>query len=249
MEHIRTDIMGMPIRIVIARDEVDEGIFTEAFTRLEEIDERFSTYKETSEISRINRGEVLEGQWSADMKDVFALAEKTKKETDGFFDIRTPEGTIDPSGVVKGWAIQTVFGSLLTKGEVNILVDIAGDVATHGVNENGEDWAIGIKNPFNTEEIVKIVYPKGRGVATSGQYERGAHIYNPISKEEASSTLESVTVVAPTILEADLLATATFAMGEQGLTYVQKISGVEVYAIRKDRTSVMTPGFSALTIL
>lgn len=249
MEKIRPDIMGMPIRIVIARNEVDESIFNEAFSLLHQIDERFSTYKDTSEISRINRGGILESDWSKDMKEVFDLGEKTKKETNGFFDIRTPKGTIDPSGVVKGWAIQKAFDLLLAKGEANILVDIAGDVATHGVNEKGKEWALGIKNPFNTDEVVKIVYPKGRGVATSGQYERGAHIYNPISGEEAASTLESVTVVAPTILEADLLATALFAMGEQGLTYAQKRDGVAVYAIRKDRTSVMTPGFLEFTTL
>ncbi len=247
MEHIRTDIMGMPVRIVIARDDVDESVFAEAFTKLIAIDERFSTYKETSEISRINRGEVPESRWSEEMKEVFALAEETKKETGGFFNIETLSGIIDPSGVVKGWAIQKVFDLLLSRGETNILVDIAGDVATNGVNEEGKSWAIGIKNPFNTEEVIKILYPKGKGVATSGQYERGAHIYNPISGREASSTLESVTVIAPTILEADLLATTVFAMGEEGLTYAQQKEGVEVYAVRKDRTSLMTPGVAHLT--
>ncbi len=237
----------MPVRIVIARDGVDESLFDDVFAVLTDIDERFSTYKNTSEISRINSGDILEQDWSEDMKEIFVIAEETKKETNGFFDIQKPDGMIDPSGVVKGWAIQKVFDMLLTKGEVNILVDIAGDVASHGVNANGEEWALGIKNPFNTEEIVKIVYPKGKGVATSGQYERGAHIYNPRTGTEASSTLESVTVIAATILEADLLATALFAMGEQGLSYAQKRSGVEVYAIRKDRTSLMTPGFSELT--
>lgn len=249
MEHIRTDIMGMPIRIVIAHHGVHENIFNEAFALLEEIDERFSTYKNTSEISRINTGQVSESEWSEDMKEVCELAEKTKKDTNGFFDIRTPDGFLDPSGVVKGWAIQKVFDLLLSKGEENILVDVAGDVATHGRNEKGEEWAIGIKNPFNTEEVVKIVYPRGKGVATSGTYARGAHIYNPHTGESASGTLESVTVVAPTILEADLLATAVFAMGEDGLLYAEQTEGVEAYAIRPDRTSVMTAGFSLLSSL
>lgn len=247
MEQIRTDIMGMPIRIVIARDDVPESVFTDVFNTLEEIDERFSTYKTTSEIEKINRHELSEDEWSVDMKAVFALAEQTKKDTHGFFDIQTPQGTIDPSGVVKGWAIQTVFDQLLHNGEEHVLVDIAGDVATHGKNEQGEEWAIGITNPFNSKEIVKIVYPRGKGVATSGRYARGAHIYNPLTGEPASGTLESVTIVAPTILQADLLATAVFAMGEQGLRYAEQTEGVEAYAIRSDRTSVMTSGFSALT--
>ena len=241
--------MGMPIRIVIAREGVDETLFDEVFTYLTEIDERFSTYKPTSEIEQINRHELREQDWSDDMKEVFEIAEKTKRDTNGFFSIHTPEGRIDPSGVVKGWAIQNVFDLLLSKGEENILVDIAGDVATSGTNEKGEEWAIGITNPFNTDEVVKIVYPHGKGVATSGRYARGAHIYNPHTGASVSGTLESVTVVASTILEADLLATAVFAMGEEGLLYAEQKEGIEAYAIRSDKTSVMTSGFSKLTTL
>lgn len=247
MEQLRTDIMGMPIRLRIVGEEVSEALFEKAFSLLEDIDERFSTYKETSEISKINRDEIAEGAWSIDMEEVFEIAEVTKEETGGYFDIEKPDGTIDPSGVVKGWAIQKVYEFLIEEGVENFLIDIAGDIATHGVNEKGESWALGIKNPLNETEVIKIVYPKGAGMATSGTYARGAHIYNPHIPSDPLDTFISLTVVAPTILLADLLATSAFAMGAKGMEYLQELDGVEGYAVRKDGTATMTTGFNALT--
>src|SRR6185369_13936543 len=94
-------IMGMPIEIEIVAPH-PEAALEDAFASLVAVDERFSTYKDTSEISRINRGELALAGASAEMQQVFALAELTKLETDGYFDIRRSDGYIDPSGVVKG---------------------------------------------------------------------------------------------------------------------------------------------------
>ena len=74
-------------------------------TYFEYIDRTFSTFKPDSEISKINRGEIIEKDWSEDMKVIFELAEKTKNETDGYFDIVDNNGKYNPSGIVKGWAI------------------------------------------------------------------------------------------------------------------------------------------------
>lgn len=246
MERIRTDIMGMPIRVVVC-GEPPESLFDEAFSHLASVDEQFSTYKKTSEISRINRGEISEAEYSQEMQEVLALAEQTRKQTDGYFNVHTPTGTIDTSGVVKGWAIQKVVEELERKGQHDFLIDIAGDVATSGMNEVGQPWSLGIRNPFNTKEIVKVVYPKGKGVATSGTYERGAHIYNPHKAGDTLNHLASITVVAPTILEADLLATASFAMGHEGIVFLENTADVEGYAIDSLGIATMTSGFTSLT--
>ena len=97
-------VMGMPITIMIA-DAVHNSIFEEIFSYFVYVDEKFSTYKPTSEILRINRGELVEKDWSDDMKTVMRLCKETTKETDGYFNITTPMGGLDPSGLVKGWAI------------------------------------------------------------------------------------------------------------------------------------------------
>ncbi len=241
--------MGMPISIEIVDANLSEESFTAAFEYLSEIDTRFSTYKFDSEISRINRGEIKESNWSEPVKVVFALAEKARRETEGYFDIHQPNRTIDPSGVVKGWAIKNTAALLAQRGHQNFMVEAAGDIAVSGMNAGGGEWSIGIRNPFNREEIVKVVYPKGKGIATSGSYVRGAHIYNPHDAGDALDTVVSVTVIGGDVLESDILATAAFAMGEKGIDFLERTDGFEGYSITKDGIATQTSGFSAYTTI
>lgn len=98
-------IMGMPITIEVTEPSVTQEDLDTVFAYFLSVDERFSPYKDTSELSKINRGELLSAQYSEDMKIILALCEQTRDETDGYFDIEH-DGIIDPSGMVKGWAIQ-----------------------------------------------------------------------------------------------------------------------------------------------
>ena len=86
------DMMGMPITVDIVGDERKNSIDL-VFDYLKYVDEKFSTYKETSEITSINRGKLEEKNYSDDMKLVFSLSEETKKLTDGYFDIQKPDGS------------------------------------------------------------------------------------------------------------------------------------------------------------
>jgi thiamine biosynthesis lipoprotein len=237
-------IMGMPIEIEIVGENVDESL-EDAFDLLSEVDTRFSTYKEDSEISCINRGEIDIKDSSPEMHEVFALAEKTKQETDGYFDIRRPDGCIDPSGIVKGWAILKASERIKAHGHTDFFVNAGGDIASNGKNSQGEDWSFGIRNPFNTSEIIKAVYPKGAGIATSGSYIRGAHIYNPHTPEQGLLDLVSITIIGPDVLEADRFATAAFAMGKEGIAFIEKLPGLEGYAIDSKGIATFTSGFSA----
>ena len=171
-------IMGMPVIIEV----VDPGVATQdldsIFAYFEYVDRKFSTYKPDSEISLINRQELTLDQSSEDMQAIFALAEQTRLETDGFFNIDR-NGRYDPSGIVKGWAIQTAAGLLKQAGFEYYYVDAGGDMQVSGRNAQGQDWRVGIQNPFNPKEIVKVLSIRDCGVATSGTYVRGQHIYNP----------------------------------------------------------------------
>jgi FAD:protein FMN transferase len=245
MKDIRL-IMGMPIEIDIVADAPQE-VFEDAFAYLVSVDERFSTYKKESEISRINRGEVTLEEASADMQFVCAIAERTKFETNGYFDIKKPDGTLDPSGVVKGWAIKSAAARIRAAGFDHYFVNAGGDIASSGKNAEGKDWSVGIRNPFNTDEIVKVVYPRGQGIATSGSYIRGAHIYNPHAPLEEIQDVVSLTVIGPDVLEADRYATAAFAMGKAGSAFIESLPGFEAYAIDADGTATLTSGFEAYT--
>lgn len=238
--------MGMPatVELVSGTQESLNAIFN----FFAEVDERFSTYKQNSEIMKINRGEIAEPEWSSEMREIFALAEQTKKETGGYFSITKPDGSIDPSGIVKGWAIQGAAKLAESMGYKNYFLDIGGDIQSCGTDEKGDEWSVGIRNPFNREEIVKVVRPAGRGVATSGTYIRGQHIYNPHAIGEEIRDIVSLTVVGPDVYEADRFATAAFAMGKGGIAFIEALSGFEGYVIDGNGVATMTSGFGALTI-
>lgn len=238
--------MGMPIEIEIIGDNVSDALET-AFAYFVAVDNRFSTYKNDSEISRINRGEINESEMSAEMREVFVLAEKTKEETNGYFNINRPDGIIDPSGVVKGWAILNAATLIRNSGNENFFINAGGDIAMNGKNDKGEDWSFGIKNPFQTSEIVKVIYPRGKGIATSGSYLRGNHIYNPLNPKEELRDIVSITVIGPDVLEADRFATAVFAMGKNGILFIEQLPGFEGYAIDINGIATMTSRFSLYT--
>jgi len=240
-------IMGMPIEIEIVGDN-PKNVLEAAFAYLVAVEERFSVYKEESEISRMNRGELPRAASSEEMKEVFALGEKTKRESQGYFDICKPNGLIDPSGIVKGWAIKNTAALIHTKGYENYFVNAGGDIAMNGKNTEGKEWSVGIRNPFSINEIVKVVYPKGCGIATSGSYIRGDHIYNPHAPEEKIQEIVSITVIGPDVLEADRFATAAFAMGKGGIEFIERLPGFEGYMIDAKGVATMTSGFEAYTV-
>lgn len=239
--------MGMPITVEVVDPSATKETVDMVFDYFDSVDKRFSTYKEESEISRINRGEIQKENASAEMQEVFRLSEETKKETHGYFDILKPDGSIDPSGLVKGWAIWNVAKLLEKNGFKNFFVDAGGDIQVRGKNSKGNTWNFGIRNPFNRDEIVKVVYLKDGGIATSGIYIRGQHIYNPHTKEANILDIMSLSVIGPNVYEADRFATAAFAMGRTGLAFIEGLEGFEGYMIDKDGMGFETSNFANYT--
>lgn len=233
--------MGMPVTIEVIDTRVTNEDIQEVFAYFHYIDKKFSTFKKDSEISKINRGELKVSQSSNEMQKILVLCEKTKLETNGYFDINI-DGKLDPSGIVKGYAIYEGAEILRKKGFSNFYVEIAGDIQVLGKNNKGEKWQVGIQNPFNLREIVKVIKVSNKGVATSGNYQKGEHIQNPKIKKWADE-IASVTVIGPNVYDADRFATAAFAMGEKGIEFIEKLKGFEGYMIKKDQKAVYTSGF------
>jgi len=239
--------MGMPaeVEIVGGTKEVLDALFH----YFAEVDARFSTYKPESEIMRINRGELLLADASEEVREIFALAKATARDTQGYFSITTPDGTLDPSGLVKGWAIYNAAQRAEKLGYHNYFIDIGGDIQSKGSDAEGNPWSVGIRNPFSRDEIVKVIYPRGRGVATSGTAARGEHIYNPHAPKESLKNIVSLTVVGPNIYEADRYATAAFAMGARGIFFIEQLPEHEGYSIDVNGTATMTTDFARLTTI
>lgn len=238
----KKSLMGMPITIKIVDKSAAQKDINAIFLFFESVDEKFSTYKKNSEISAVNNGRVKMDEISDEMKEVFRLSEQTKQQTGGYFDIEK-NGQIDPSGLVKGWVILKAAKLLLKKGFKNFYIDAGGDIQVFGKNKNGKPWKIGIKNPFNQKEIVKVVQIKDEGLATSGTYIRGNHIYNPKGDKKPDQEIISLTVIGPDIYEADRFATAAFAMGKSGINFIDGLNGFEGYMIDNKGIATQTRGF------
>jgi len=235
----------MPVIIEVIDRNVNHEILAEVFAYFVYVDEKFSIYKSTSEISAINRGEIEVFDYSEDMKMVFALAEETKQLTQGYFDIKRGDGPYDPSGLVKGWAIFKAAQILWAKGMNNFFINVAGDIQVSGLNGQGESWKIGIQNPFNKkQELIKVLSLAEGGVATSGTYVRGTHIYNPTKNKSTMAEIISLTVIGKDVYEADRFATAAFAMGRAGINFIENLPGFEGYLIDKLGIATMTSGFT-----
>ncbi len=236
----------MPATVMLVDSFAKEEDIDAIFAYLQHIDDTFSTYKPTSEISQVNEGVLQKSYVSEEVKKIFTLCEETKKATNGFFDMER-NGKIDPSGIVKGYAIHEAANILREKEYKNFSVEIAGDVEVAGKNDTKGLWRIGIENPFNRKEIIKVIQVTDVGVATSGTYIRGKHIYNPVEKKDADDII-SITVVGSNAYEADRFATAAFAMGEKGILFIESLQGFEGYMITKDQKATYTNGFDKLCI-
>lgn len=232
--------MGMPITVEIV-DMDDARVFDATFDFFRKIDKRYSTYKEDSEISQINNG-LPKNQWSSEMKTVIHLCEVTKQETGGYFDI-AHDGKLDPSGLVKGWAVWEAAKWLVRQGVINFYIEAGGDIQAYGTNEAAQPWTVGIRNPFNTSQIIKTLRLHGAGIATSGTYIRGQHIYNPHLPHTPLIGVQSLTVVAPNVYEADRFATAAFAMGKDGIHFIEAHENLEGYMIDDSGIATLTSGF------
>jgi thiamine biosynthesis lipoprotein len=235
--------MGMPITVDVTGSGDDEATVEATFAYFDTVDRRFSTYKDDSEISAINQGRLGEKDYSTEMREVLALAEQTRRATYGYFDIRTPAGTLDPSGIVKGWAIRNAAALVARAGACDYFVDAGGDIQAAGLNADGKEWRVGIRNPFDLAEIIKVVVPRGKGIATSGTSIRGQHIYDPHARGTAIDDIVALTVIGPDVLEADRFATAAFAMGLSGIGFIEQTPGLEGYVVDRNRRATFTSGF------
>jgi thiamine biosynthesis lipoprotein len=240
-------IMGMPITVEIVESDADAESIEAVFAYFSAVDETFSTYKDTSEISRINRGELDQDQYSRDVATVLRLSEQTKQETHGYFDVWR-NGLCDPSGLVKGWAAHNAEALLRAHGYRNYFIDAGGDIALSGTKD-GRAWRVGIRNPFNRAEHVKVLALTNLGVATSGIAIRGQHIYNPHQPDAApSDDVFSLTIIGPNVYEADRFATAAFAMGRHGIVFIETLPDFEGYMIDAHAQATFTSGFERYTL-
>ena len=156
------------------------------------------------------------------------------------------DGRLDPSGVVKGWAVDRAATILESAGARDFAINAGGDVLARGVPEPGRKWRVGIQHPLEREAVATVIDISDLAVATSGRYERGEHILNARTREVAGDLL-SLTVVGPSMTKADAYATAAFAMGEPGIGWVSNQGEYSACGVTRDNRVRRNVGFPHLT--
>jgi len=144
---------------------------------------------------------------------------------------RVPGLQLDLSAIAKGYAVDAVAGELAAEQPLGILVELGGEVRAFGARASGDAWRVGIENPVTPgaglEAVVALTH---RALATSGDYrqeriangERRSHVVDPRSGVPVRNGVASVSVVAPTCMEADAVATALMVLGtDEALTWVE----------------------------
>ena len=230
--------MGTAVTVEIRDRVVPRGALEHAFDWLRWVDRTFSTYDAESEISRLNTGDLGLADAHPLVRRVLARCEVLRAGTDGYFDASAPlRGGLDPSGLVKGWAVDVAFARLRRAGARRLCIEAGGDVRVAG-----GPWRIGIRNPHRRERLAAVVVLRSGAVATSGAYERGPHVVDPHTGRPPSGTL-SVTMIDRTLARADAHATAAFAMGPRGPAWS---AGLTAMTILTDDQVLLTPTFCEL---
>jgi thiamine biosynthesis lipoprotein len=201
-----------------------------ACAELHRIDEVFSTFKPTSVISRLRRGELPADQLPSDVREVLARCASAKKLTDGWFDPWAIPGGLDPSGLVKGWAIERAAARLRAHGVRSALINGGGDIVCFGTPPGGGAWRIGIRHPWRADALAAIIECDGGALATSGTYERGEHLIDPHTGRPRAA-LASASVIGPDLAQADALATALAVAGPDLLERVEALPGYEAHLV------------------
>ena len=236
-------VMGMPIVVDLRDDDAGGDLLDLAFDEFRSVDARFSTYREDSEIMRLNRGELALADAHADVREVLERCEELRRETRGFFDVRAASrSAIDPSGLVKGWSVDRVAALLEDAGCRDFSVNAGGDVVTRGRALPDSCWRVGIQHPQIADKLARVVIARDLAIATSGAYARGDHVLDPHSGRAPAGVL-SVTITGPVLATADAYATAAFAMGVNGPAWTARLGGYEAMTILADGRVLSTPGF------
>jgi thiamine biosynthesis lipoprotein len=238
-------VMGTVVSIHVRPGDVPAGAvylaLAEARARLHRADAVFSTWKAGSPVSRLRRGEISLDAVPEQVRTVLDRCSVARRLSAGWFDPWAAPGGVDPTGLVKGWAAAEALEALRASGVPAAMVNAGGDVAVFGHRSAARPWRIGIQNPFDRTTLATVVEPES-AVATSGTYERGAHIFDPF-KGQAEAAVASATVIGPELDLADALATGLLAGGDAAMPALDDLDGYDALLIGWDGGIRTSAGF------
>ena len=222
-----------------------ERAVAELFDELRCVEARFTTHRPTSEIMRINRGELAVADAHPTVREVIELCDEARRRTGGAFDahLRDPDGApwFDPTGLVKGWAVERAARHLLTLPHVDHCVNAGGDVTVGSTAAVPGSWRIGIEDPEDVTQVIAVFELTTGAVATSGRTHRGLHIVDPATGGPAGRLL-CASVVGASLMWADVYATAAVVRGDEAIDWLEGIDDHEGIVVVDDGTRLVTSG-------
>jgi thiamine biosynthesis lipoprotein len=244
-------IMGLPISIHIrgadTRSPAVDARVAAVFADLRRVNEVLSPYRDDSDLSRWERHELTTAETDPMLTEVLRLCDQARANTAGWFDPRgLPDPRdghqrYDPSGLVKGWAVESAARHLAGLPRHGWCLNAGGDVLVHTPDDQPA-WRIGIEHPTNPDRVMHVLERRSGAVATSGSIHRGAHIIDPHTHRPAT-VVRSVTVAGPTLLWADVYATAAAARGTTALTWLNNLDGYEALMVTANGLLHTTTGW------
>jgi thiamine biosynthesis lipoprotein len=237
VEHVMGTVFSLDVRDPACAPEA----LDHAVALLHDVDRVFSTYREASPVSRLGRGEIRLGDCPPEVAEVLDLCAQASRVSDGYFSA-TWGARLDPSGLVKGWAIERVHELLRDAGSGAHCICGGGDVRVGGSPPDAPAWGVGIADPRRPGGVVALARLTDAAVATSGPAERGLHVVDPHTGRPATHWA-SLTVVADTAWRADAYATAGVAMGPRARDWLTGLSGISAWGLDGSGTTWSTPDF------
>jgi thiamine biosynthesis lipoprotein len=247
-------IMGLPISVHLRGPDPDSvpvrRQVAATFAHLRHVDAVLSPYRDDSDLSRWERGELALADADPALHRVIGLCDDARARTDGWFDPRrlpdprTAAPRYDPSGLVKGWAVREAAGHLAELPGYGWCLNAGGDVLVH-TPAGHPPWRVGIEDPDDTGRILRVLTRHRGAVATSGSAHRGAHIVDPHSRRPATA-VRAVTVAGPDLMWADVYATAAAARGPRALEWLDGLGGYEALLVSGSGLAQVTGGWSAV---
>lgn len=222
-------VMGMPVSL--AASAACDDAWTAVLEQLRWVDQVFSTYRPQSFVSRLGRGEIAVADCPPEMAEVLHLGELARVASDGAFDVW--RDGLDPSGVVKGWAVERAAGLLREVPGLDFCLSAGGDMVCHS---SGEPWRIGIEHPYDPARLIATVPVRRGAVATSGTTHRGEHL------RTLDGGVASVTVIADSLTWADIDATAAYALGQRSADWLRSRPGRVGLVVWADGTPEIVRG-------
>jgi FAD:protein FMN transferase len=234
-------VMGMPISLALRgrhTHDAADAAWAAVLDTLRAADAVFSTYRADSVVSAIRRGELALADAPQDVHEVLAIAARAERATDGAFSAwrSGPDGVrvLDPSGVVKGWAVQRAAAALHTLAGTDSCLSAGGDMLCRSMS--GQPWHVGIEDPHDPTRLLAVVAVRDGAVATTGTAHRGAHLVDARTGTTPGAVAQ-VTVIARSLTDADVDATAAYTLGPDAAQWLRRRVGRNGLVVWADGTT------------